>query len=413
MQDVFKLRRAIAFILVVIFIFGAFPLPAHGWNWPWSKEDTKNVDVRFSTIYPKSFLQSTVGKVTLYAGSIILVGAITYFTAGTGTAAAAGPIATYIGGTIGGLTGLSGIAAVNAGLAFLGGGSIASGGLGILGGITMLNVVGDFALSVALHKLWSAMPKNSSLEMIKLRMFYDKVSPVAREDLKDLRKALAGEEADLEKVDFFLKRVGKKLTEEVSKASDAATAYNYLLLAIIQYNHLDLLSCRNSVNKARQFVDPKRSSLLDYIEALLDLGEGKKAKSVELLFKITLQEPEAIPPYIILAQIDQDNKRYKNAFETLKRGLSESDKKDCTMNWMAGNCLYEMKEYEKAIPYYRAALANMTINEMEAMYKLNIAKCYKKLGDGQNGTKWLEDAIGEVRKNKTMVAELRREYGKD
>ena len=83
------------------------------------------------------------------------------------------------------------------------------------------------------------------------------------------------------------------------------------------------------------------------------------------------------------------------------------------MNWMAGNSLYNAGSYKAAIPYYRAALRNMTINEIEALYKLNIAKCYRKMNDHKEGEAWLDDAISEVKDNAEMVEELRRQYKAD
>lgn len=62
-------------------------------------------------------------RIALVAVGAVALGAVT---GGLGAAA--------VGGAIGGTMGLSGAAAVNAGLAFLGGGSLAAGGLGVAGG---------------------------------------------------------------------------------------------------------------------------------------------------------------------------------------------------------------------------------------------------------------------------------------
>ena len=76
-----------------------------------------------------------------------------------------------------------------------------------------------------------------------------------------------------------------------------------------------------------------------------------------------------------------------------------------------GNNLYNAKRYEEAIDYYKKALRNTTINEYEApLYKLNIAKCYKKLGNNKDGSYWLDDAISEVKDNSEMVSELKKQY---
>lgn len=75
----------------------------------------------------------------------LVVGAIIFFTGGT-----ASPIVLSIGSWIGGMMGLSGIAATNAGLALLGGGSIASGGFGIIGGTALLTAALSFGTDVVI-----------------------------------------------------------------------------------------------------------------------------------------------------------------------------------------------------------------------------------------------------------------------
>ncbi len=85
---------------------------------------------------------STVGWIL--AGVVALIaGAVIVF-----TAAAASPIVIGIGSWIGGMMGLSGIAATNTGLALLGGGSIASGGFGIIGGTALLTAALSFGTDI-------------------------------------------------------------------------------------------------------------------------------------------------------------------------------------------------------------------------------------------------------------------------
>lgn len=75
----------------------------------------------------------------------IVGGGLLFFSGGTATPAVAG-----IGTWIGGLMGLSGIAATNAGLALLGGGAIASGGFGVIGGATLLTAAWTLELKLSL-----------------------------------------------------------------------------------------------------------------------------------------------------------------------------------------------------------------------------------------------------------------------
>ena len=79
------------------------------------------------------------------------------------------------------------------------------------------------------------------------------------------------------------------------------------------------------------------------------------------------------------------------------------------MYGLGGNVI-GFSHYEEVIKYYRKALSNMTINEYEALYKLNIARCYKRMGRAEDGKYWLEDAIAEVDDRVEMVSDLRRQY---
>ena len=66
----------------------------------------------------------------------------------------AGLLAPYIGGLIGGLMGFHGVCAVNAGLAFLGGGALGTGALafGMAGGTAVVSVISDLAVGVAIDR---------------------------------------------------------------------------------------------------------------------------------------------------------------------------------------------------------------------------------------------------------------------
>ena len=408
------MRKTISCVLVAAFLLTSSGVSASAW--PWSKADPYGKDVRFSTIYPTPFLSTRTGKVTLYLTSAAVVVAITYFTAGTGTAAAAGPIATFVGGSIGGVVGLHGIAAVNAGLAMLGGGTVASGYFGILGGIAVLNGVGDIMLGLALDAAFSAIPENSHhsfVQLIKLKPFFSRISSAVKKDLKEFQTVCEESDKDMEKVEFYSSRLERALSTEIGRVTDDTTAYNALLLSILCYNDGDFDGARRAAAAARQFVDPKRSSVLDYVDALMNLADGKETDAVRLLERITAQEPDALPPYIVLAQIRIDEKEFMEALRVLQLGLENVDDRDCSMNWMAGNCLYSSGRYEEAIEYYRKALSNMTINEYEALYKLNIARCYKKLGRAEEGKYWLDDAIAEVDDRPEMVSDLRQQYEED
>ena len=418
-------RKYIAIIVIISLLSLNTLTPAQAF-WPFGDSEPTGKDLRFETVYPVSFWSSTTGTVLKYTGIAVGVAVITYLSAGAVTWAAGGLFAQIFGATVGPLLGLSGAAAVKAGfafLAFLGGGTLAAGGFGALGGLSVLVAIGSLPLTAAIMNVTAdQIPSGThskAITLIKPRLFWDNVSPAVEYDMKELRNTLddiaetGGNEAQARRITELLSIIDRKLTEEVYSKNDKYTAYNLLFMAIIRYNLNNFDGARDAVQKARKFTDPERSSVLDYVDALLAFQAGNDSKAVNLLRGITEAEPEASTPYIVLGQSAFDGGRYHEAFDILDRGIKAGCNEVCAMNWMAGNSLYNAGSYKAAIPYYKTALRNMTINEIEALYKLNIAKCYRKMNDDKNGQYWLDDAISEVKDNAEMVAELRRQYEAD
>ena len=127
--------------------------------------DIQTDDITFESFYKES---SSVGWIVAAVVAIVAVATIV-FTGGT-----ASPIVASIGTWIGGTMGLSGAAATNAGLALLGGGSIASGGFGIIGGTVLLTgaltfgteVIVDYTVSKAIDEYsYSNFAENSKKMM--------------------------------------------------------------------------------------------------------------------------------------------------------------------------------------------------------------------------------------------------------
>jgi len=123
--------------------------------------DIQTDDITFEAFYKES---SSVGWIVAGVLAIVAVATIV-LTGGT-----ASPIVASIGTWIGGTMGLSGVAATNAGLALLGGGSIASGGFGIIGGTILLTgaltfgteIIVDYAITKTIDEYsYSKFAENS------------------------------------------------------------------------------------------------------------------------------------------------------------------------------------------------------------------------------------------------------------
>lgn len=93
----------------------------------------------FESLYKES---SSIGWIASVVFAVIAAVAI-FYSWGT-----AGPIITSVGTWIGNSMGLYGAAATNAGLALLGGGSLASGGFGVAGGTMLLAAAFSFSTDV-------------------------------------------------------------------------------------------------------------------------------------------------------------------------------------------------------------------------------------------------------------------------
>ena len=298
-------RKYIAVLVIVSLLSLNTLTPAQAF-WPFGNSDPMGKDMRFSTVYPVSFWSSTTGTVLKYTGIAVGVAVVTYLSAGAVTWAAGGLFAQIFGATVGPLLGLSGAAAVKAGfafLAFLGGGTVAAGGFGALGGLSVLVAIGSLPLTAAIMNVTAnQIPSGThskAITLIKPRLFWDNVSPVVKDNMKELRNTLddiaktGGNEAQARHVAELLNTIDRKLTIDVHNKKDEYTAYNYLFMAIIRYNLNNFDGARMAIRQARNFTDPERSSVVDYVDALLAFQSGDNNKAVNLLRGITEAEPKA------------------------------------------------------------------------------------------------------------------------
>lgn len=419
-------KKYILFIIIASILSFNVLTPAQAYGWGWWGSNPMNKDLRFSVVYPTPFWNTTTGAVLKYTAIAVVVGAVTYFTVGTAAAAALSALVAEATPGLGSLIWIiltgdwAGLLAWLASLLAVE--SIVGGSLAIIAGVTALCAVGDLAIAGAIYTALDYVPSGGEhrdeMEIIKPGLFYGNLSPVVKDDLKEAQKDLElfTKEHKKSQAELFvssLRRIDAKLSDEVKRVKDDTTAYNYLMMAVIRYDLDDFSGAEDALNQARKYSDPSKSSVLDYIEALLAFHKGNEDAGMNLLHKISLKEPKKAVSYILMAQIHTKNKDHMKAFHVLDNGIKNTSEEKCVMNWMAGNSLYNTGEYEGAITYYKEALWHMTINEYEAIYKLCIAKCYKKLGRYDEGLKWLDDAVSEVKKNEKMVEELKTQYFAD
>lgn len=209
-----------------------------------------------------------------------------------GTAVLSGGAVNAVGTVIGThLLGYSGAAATSAGLAWLGGGSLAAGGFGMAGGTLLINIAAQTARASGKYFLGTIIAKESAplfaqeLAKLDVRVQFDPtLEPELVRSLRKLKKALAAELTQIkpptsdraERVWGHLKRMAndpleigrhsKDLWREVPDAEERNLAAS---IRAIDYElrHLTSPEWKRQVARIPRLVGiPKATRLLDFIE---------------------------------------------------------------------------------------------------------------------------------------------------
>lgn len=370
----------------------------------------KSYDYQFENVYKKPWYKS---KYAIYGGilaSAITVGAITYFTAGTGTAAAAGPIATWIGNSLGSLFGLSGIAATNAGLATIGLGSVANGGLGVLGGVAILSASGDLALSAAIATANSFRPTNDTRPAFARTIplptrvgtsenekTVNEINELLSKDEKEKQEMMA-----LEKANSLINWLAERTypSDSYENKDFSTKRFDILTTAIAAFNVGDFKKASQYLKMLMPTSD--KCGFLYYFQAMLYIADGKNSEAITYLKMAIKADKQAIPPYLLLAQLYIDMDDDSSAMwilEDARRDVSDN----FAINYLYASLYFQKGNYDQALKLYKDALSNVTINIYEAECKIYIATCYQKQGKYSDASKWHTDALDEVDDNKEFT----------
>jgi len=341
--------------------------------------------VTFDLLYPTPFYKTGVFKWTAVVAVSVVVGIATVYTGG----AASVPGATLIGSLLG--------STWTAGLAALGGGTLASGGLGMAGGALVIATTTDVAIagltSFAIPKnnikgkdystLKIPLPTNGKGSKIVIRTF---------EEIDELKDKL--EDGDIS-ISEYERLIYNKYVYALENVHEYASPYDLINGAILAYNLGKFDESKRYLERAYR-VFPGHSSFVYYQRALLNLVDNKIDSAMNNLDKAISQEPGALTPYLLKVQLALDNGQIRVAKEAVEDGLKNYDDDNFQLNYLGGTIAYREDNYKKAIDYYEEALSNTTINEIEAECKMLIAKSYKNLYDSKKADKWYKDALSEI-----------------
>ncbi len=339
----------------------------------------------FDLLYPTPFYKTGVFKWTAVVAVSVVVGIATVYTGG----AASVPGATLIGSLLG--------STWTAGLATLGGGTLASGGFGMAGGALVIATTTD----VMIAGLGSfAIPKNNingrdySTLKIPLPKYEKGSTTVIKtfEEIENLKDELQDGKISLSE---YEREIYNKYIYALENVSTYSEPYDSINGAILAYNLGKFEKSQKYLDEAyRKF--PNHSSFIYYQQALLDLVDNKTVSAMNNLDRAISQEPDTLTPYLLKAQLAMDNNQMRIAIETVEDGLKNYDDDNFQLNYLGGRIAYQEGNYKKAIEYFEEALSNTRVNEIEAECKILIAKSYRKSYDSSNADKWYKDALSEI-----------------
>jgi len=275
----------------------------------------------------ESFYHSSSKLPWILGGVAALVtGAVIFFTGGT-----ASPIVVSVGTWIGGLMGFSGIAATNAGLALLGGGSIASGGWGIIGGTTLLaaaltfgtEVTIDFATTKAVESYEYSKFVEDSKSMTTLPLPVSSSGSDSYEaSVKVLGKISKDEHLSSDNNQKIIDKAINTLNNNYQKGlSSKDRARENSLLALLYFSKYNYIESKKFAERAIQDANKARigSSLPAYILATSSLYDDNLDldKSMALFEQSVTHEIEnPIIPFMFSAFLDRMFYRLNDGYQS-------------------------------------------------------------------------------------------------
>lgn len=257
---------------------------------------------------PAFWVASAVVAVVFAVGAILLSG---------GTAS---PAVAAIGTWIGNLMGYSGIAATNAGLALLGGGSIASGGTGIVGGAALLTAAltfgTDIVISYGTDKVLAEYNYSKfaevSKEMTSLPLPKNSTGPSS---YKAAIKILdAGDaEAPVNSVatqELILRAIDVLEANKDADATDADRLREQTLLSLLRFQQNDYAAAKVASNKAYSLARQldQRATLPAFIYATASLYDAKPESDTILgyfAYAVTNEQDTALRQLLFAIFLDR------------------------------------------------------------------------------------------------------------
>lgn len=380
-------------------------------------------DITFSNVYSKDFYKKSYFGYTVTGAVVVVAGAVSYLSVGTGAPAAAtgvGATASYFGGGSY-MAGLSTVGSWFGGNAMLGSAILNGVSFGVIGGTTtkfaalgILAKVGILASVTASgldgvfyfsnpdtkkleYKVKVGIPKDYGSK--KIRKLVDKIYDIN----DDIQEAI--EEEDEERYKGLLEKKEKYNQKAINiLKSDLYIIHNpenLIVLGIIAWNNNEI----DLFNEAILRVGAKESSnigLLNYLFALRSLSLGMDKETLTYLEKSIYKNSYAIEPYILAINILGNNNFVQNESRILKLVKRANKKFDSDkyssefglvpLYYRLATFYFTNKQYFKSEKFYRKAYDELGIMQKylfgeELIHIINLGIANSLYSQGYKGSK--------------------------
>jgi tetratricopeptide (TPR) repeat protein len=378
---------------------------------------SNRVEGGFADLYPQPLSTTATGKKLLGGGSSLLSGALAWMTGGGLVAVGAtGPLADWIGSRLGSLADEVTSGAPTTRASILGGDTLASGGFGLAGVAAVLASVSDVGVGMAIRpeqgnpvaaragdskfgQMKLALPKKGNPAVVRLFVKAEQL----RDELE--AKRLKPESYAALVRELYDEALGR--LQEIDPASEYA-GYDYLNLAVLRYNFMQFAATREALEQARPYV--QNTAFIDYVQALLELVAGGAERALPHLNAAIAAEPTAMAPYVLLTIVHMDQGKPHKALLVAEQGLEATGDR-FELLWRAAELSHHnLREYERAIAYYKRALEQVSTGEMQAQCRIMIALGYKHIGDLKSAATWKQEALAAVANNSDAVRTIEETY---
>ena len=370
--------------------------------------DYPMVNASFDEVYPKPFLETKTGKGTIVATTVVVALVYTYFTAqtaGTGGAIlATTPVTVKIIATQIGLLAGYGSGATAAGLSIAGMGLGMGGGVLVIGTLTSIGtgVIADVAIDQAVAAIKKEPYKR--FEYLKLPLVEEGSKDVVKlvKQIKNAEEDFFKGKISINTYKFLIEKeytplLKKRLESMSSTITTKDASYDLINRAILYFNIGQYKLSERDFNAALAYTE--KSSFVLYGLALNNLINNKYSEAIIKLGQCSIQEPEALQPYVLHIMALKDNGRYRDALLLAKSGLTNIGKK-FAFAWEAGEISYfHLKNYKDAATFFEIAYDKVGEDVVEAEAAIMVALSYKKMTDNEQAMNWYKKALKKAEKN--------------